>query len=352
MPQFITQQEAQKRSLNVGFIMVGKYIKSDIKIQFICPKCKKVFLCLPHSIWKHNTTSCGHCNDPKITDVVNNFTILKVSSNTSKGCRVVAQCKCGTIWNGIFNHLPKTCGHCDDPKIGDKFGRLTIIKVYPSSGGGASIVCQCECGNLWTGQAKLLRSKQVKSCGMCTNPKIGDKFYKLTVCKIYIKRNQGCSVKCKCDCGKYWKGSACFIKTGSVKSCGNCYNIRNGQKTSFKSLELDNLIQKLNYTTQHNDIIWRNGKHKITIDITIPKYKIAIEYDEWVWHGNKIKQDNLRLRKIQRLGWKTLQIKAHRNLPTKQQLINALNFLRNRGKQKTITLSGWGQGKTRFPIKD
>ena len=99
-------------------------------------------------------------------------------------------------------------------------------------------------------------------------------------------------------------------------------------------------------TKTQYDKIYQYKKSKITIDITIPEYKIAIEYDEWYWHGHKQKKDKLRLAKIRRLGWKTLQIKASDNLPTALQIEHAINDLIFGAKQRTITLDGWGHGPT------
>lgn len=90
------------------------YNGNKIKIPHICNKCNAVFLTKPNSVWGYRT---------------------------------------------------KSCGHCDDPKIGDKFNRLIIIKVYPSKAKGCSVECVCDCGNMWKGQFKYLKNNNTQSCG-------------------------------------------------------------------------------------------------------------------------------------------------------------------------------------------
>ena len=80
--------------------------------------------------------------------------------------------------------------------IGQKFGRLTIIKAYVNPDGKSQIIvdCKCKCGNILTGYPLYqLTNGNMKSCGCSRkskeiNPKMGGpkkdifniKFNKLT----------------------------------------------------------------------------------------------------------------------------------------------------------------------------
>ena len=311
-----------------------------------------------HQLKSGRKKSCGHCNDPEIGDKFHDFIVIKIFPSKSHGCRIKAQCKCGKFWTGILSHLKsgyvKSCGHCNDPNVGDVFGNLKVVKVAPSPSTGCKVYTDCKCGKTWHGYANSLVAGHTQSCGHCQDPQIGDRFEKLTIIKIFSSSGGGCSVKAQCDCGKYWHGAFNQVKNLHTKSCGNC-NVfqaqRNGQTTSLIALKLDQQIQNIGYKTKHNYKIWKNGRSYIMSDIILGRYNIAIEYDEWYWHGHKQRDDELRLRKIQRLGWKTLRIKASRNLPTNNQLEKAIAALINGAKSRTITLIGWGSGNTRFPIK-
>jgi hypothetical protein len=59
MSKSITQEEAEKRSLDVGVKMVGKYINTRTKTTFECTRCNKIFETTPNHIWSMSTKSCG-----------------------------------------------------------------------------------------------------------------------------------------------------------------------------------------------------------------------------------------------------------------------------------------------------
>jgi hypothetical protein len=64
-PKPITQEEAEQRCLDAGFLMVGFYINSKTKTWFECPFCGEMFECIPERIWGKKTKSCGRCDYSK-----------------------------------------------------------------------------------------------------------------------------------------------------------------------------------------------------------------------------------------------------------------------------------------------
>ena len=297
----ITQDEAAKRFEQCKLNLIGQYVNTTTKVECQC-LCGKIFFCIPKS---------------------------------------------------VFSKKTKLCGHCKDPNVGDMFGRLTIVQIIKGSYRKRQIRCLCDCGNKWNGNINHLR--KIKSCGHCNDPHIGDRFKKLIVTKVIPSNYGGCTIVAKCDCGHSWSGDGHCLTSGNTQSCGNCQLRRNGVRTSWKQLELDDLIQSLGYDTIHNDIIWQNPLNKsnrIIADVSMPNESIVIEYDEYSWHAHRLTEDKLRSRKVRRLGWKTIRIKASKNLPTLGQLIKAFDELKKGAKARTITLSGWGVGKTRFPINN
>ena len=152
--------------------------------------------------------------------------------------------------------------------------------------------------------------------------------------------------KCICDCGRYKNVHTGHLRSRNTKSCGNCGNNVNGVATSFAALSLHDMVDKDRNFTFHNYMI---KSCNTRVDIAIPSMRIIVEYDEWFWHGHHLSEDNIRYKSLLNYGWKVLQIKARNNLPTQQQLDNALfNLLFDTNSFYIIELDGWGIGSTKF----
>ena len=103
------------------------------------------------------------------------------------------------------------------------FGELTVVKECGRDAYSNIIwECKCECGNITYVVTRDLLNGHTTSCGHCNDIKIGDKFGRLTILdKHGIDKNSGKTVwSCKCDCGntKFVIGSE--LKSGHTKSCG------------------------------------------------------------------------------------------------------------------------------------
>ena len=108
---------------------------------------------------------------------------------------------------------------------GQKYGKLTAIKLYHTTRNGAFWLCQCECGNTCVVSEDNLKTGKTNSCG-CTRASkrslIGKKFGKLTVLAKTDERYSDGSIlyECLCDCGNIVKTTSSRLKSGHVKSCG------------------------------------------------------------------------------------------------------------------------------------
>ena len=77
------------------------------------------------------------------------------------------------------------------------------------------------------------------------------------------------------------------------------------------------------------------------IALFIDENKIDIEYDGWYWHQDAQKDRN-RDEHFKLSGWKILRIKSGNKIPTKDQLIEAINRLIKNGYSYTeIVLDDW-----------
>ena len=116
-------------------------------------------------------------------------------------------------------------------EIGDKFNKLTVIEdlgqIKQLNGQKKRMLkCKCECNNIVNIFGYNLINGHTKSCGHCNDINIGDKFGKLTVIKKvdpYIRPNGKTESRyeCNCDCGN--KGIIVIgydLKSGHTKSCG------------------------------------------------------------------------------------------------------------------------------------
>lgn len=63
--------------------------------------------------------------------------------------------------------------------------------------------------------------------------------------------------------------------------------------------------------------------------VNVGGYQIDVEYDGWYWHKNRQTQDTRRNNFVISQGYKVLRIKSNFDLPTKQQIQDAINYLIN-----------------------
>lgn len=114
---------------------------------------------------------------------------------------------------------------------GQQFGRLTVIERVEHEGKGTKWLCECECGNKKEVFSSNLRRGLTTSCGCFRKEKLsklkledltGQKFGKLTVIKLhhYNEKSRQYYWECKCDCGGTATVYSGHLKNGHTKSCG------------------------------------------------------------------------------------------------------------------------------------
>ena len=230
----------------INGIYLKKYIKTQggntpNKGEFICPLCGKSFITRITSISSGNTTNCGCKNK--------------------------------------------------DNLIGQKFGKLTVIKKAPNKNNRTAWYCKCDCGNpeLIIVQGKLLKNGSVKSCG-CLKQQAshikdltGYRFGYLTVLKDSGQREQkyvgqsNVLWDCLCDCGKHILVNGQMLQNGKVYSCG-CKKERSKGELKIKQILEENQIDFVEQYT-YKDLINPKTGYKLRFDFFLPKYCVLIEYD-------------------------------------------------------------------------
>lgn len=101
--------------------------------------------------------------------------------------------------------------------IGKKFNKLTVLSFSHRNNSHTYYTCQCECGNQKAIDIYYVKKGIIKSCGCLQHQSlVGQKFGRLTVLKDLPKSKK----LCICDCGEETIVSTSHLKDGHTKSCG------------------------------------------------------------------------------------------------------------------------------------
>lgn len=146
---------------------------------------------------------------------------------------------------------------------GQKFGKLTVLYRVKSNDHRTKWLCQCDCGNTCVRDGCNLKAGIAVQCDHCSGQKkykkiqIGDKFGKLTVIKELPKRSIGGNkiFLCQCECGNYIEVKSNSLNCKERLSCG-CINskgelsisqILNKNKILFKQQKIFQTCKDKNY---------------------------------------------------------------------------------------------------------
>lgn len=169
------------------------------------------------------------------------------------------QCDCGeekiTSYQCLINDYVKSCG-CSNPtifkdKTGEKYGKLTVIKLDHKNEKGNYWECLCECGKTVIIETSSLRKrdskKSTKSCGCIISEILlnyhtenyknlsGQKFNRLTA-QQRVRQNKKWVWECLCDCGETTYLNQSVLMSGRTKSCGCLTSEVNSSKKREKSV--------------------------------------------------------------------------------------------------------------------
>lgn len=99
----------------------------------------------------------------------------------------------------------------------------------------------------------------------------------------------------------------------------------NGKTSNMEKSVVDMLIEI--YGEKNCDPSKLVGSLTFDCLLTVGNDKIDVEYDGWYWHKDNVDADRRRNYKVLGLGYKVLRIKSKYKLPTKEQIIEAVNYL-------------------------
>lgn len=222
----------------------------------------------------------------KINEIGNRYGRLLVIKESEKrgssgAIKWVCQCDCGNIvevlGSSLRKGLTRSCGclqkdTCKINEIGNVYGKLTVIGEAPSRDGASVWKCRCECGKIVEIRGGLLRSGGVKGCG-CGQimNKVGKKYGKLTV----IKQLPDNYWECICDCGNSVVVKGKYLLNGHKTSCG-CLRSAGEQKI-IELLQAQNIEFEKEKTFMNCRYPDTNGICRF--DFYLPQFNILLEYD-------------------------------------------------------------------------
>lgn len=137
-------------------------------------------------------------------------------------------------------------------ETGERFGRLVALYKVPGTN-PIKYHCLCDCGNyVDKDKYSLLRGK-IKSCGcwkkeyshnMVAKNLVGQRFGKLKVIKLASIKKQQQIWLCKCDCGNFTEVPTVYLTHGDTKSCG-CWKKERMMKHGYSATKLYSVYQSI-----------------------------------------------------------------------------------------------------------
>lgn len=174
------------------------------------------------------------------------------------------------------------CG-CEDPHhdlIGTRIGKLEVIEYLGKNNSPYhQYLCKCDCGNTVTKCRgyilEAIRDNKECDCGCVRRNKlVGQKFGKLTVIKYTGRDKHGVKWLCRCDCGNFKEIRESYLISGHTKSCG-CTQSHGEERIGQLFLEHNIYYEK---EKTFEGLISDKG-FPLRLDYYLPEYNCVIEYD-------------------------------------------------------------------------
>lgn len=183
--------------------------------------------------------------------------------------------------------------------IGEKFGKLTVIKASNKRSGNGCILyeCKCDCGNTSFVLGRHLKNGHSKSCGCVRKQKLNEqglknklnlvnkKFGRLLVIKYsHSDKYRNAVWECKCDCGNIIKVSSNSLCNGNTSSCG-CISRENVNKLRAKnSIDGTNVAILNSIVKNDKSQITKSGVKGVGWDKKRNKWRVYIMFKGKSYH--------------------------------------------------------------------
>ena len=237
-----------------------------------------------------------------------NWQATIASRNQGKGCPYCANRKVLIGYNDLQTANPSLSKewHLENNQ------GLTPMDITSNS--DKKVWWRCNEGHEW--QARIADRSKGNGCPYCAGKKVLVGYNDLITVNIelakewnYEKNNSltPMDVTANSDKKVWWKcskGHEWAAKIYSRSNGSGCPACSSEKHTSFPEYAMIYYLQK-----QGLDVIHSSKKHGYELDVYIPSLKIAIEYDGYYWHKDKVSLDLEKNRKCENDGIKLYRIR-------------------------------------------
>lgn len=217
------------------------------------------------------------------------------------------------------------CNYSPD-LTGNKYGKLTVLNKYKTINREIYWTCQCDCGNVINIRGITLTRGDTKSCGCLrkeiissikTINLIGQKFGKLTVIKDSGKRSNYKSIIwiCQCECGNICEVDGANLRSGHTQSCGcllsqgelkisqllNSQNITFNTQKSFSNCYYEDATRPCRfdfYVENHYLIEYDGQQHYFPVELFGGNEQFQIQQERDMYKNQWCKDNNIPLIRI------------------------------------------------------
>lgn len=320
------------RQINPNITVLGKYVDGDTNIKCKCNICGNEWNPKPRILLSgSNCPFCAHkqYNTDTFKQAMSAVNPNIIIIGEYKGAFSNIECKCavcGKEWSPSATSLLSGhgCNECSTRKRRERDRKKYEVKfleeqkkVNPGifikskyTNSSDHIECEClVCGFTWDTSPASLKNSGCPSCANCKpfdfnsfKEELKIKNPNLEVLRTVDKDNtKHRKVLCRCvACGYEWPARVSHLLNGH--SCPKCCHYQSSFAEQFITYSLKEALGKDQVINRYSKAI---GKE---LDIYIPKYSFAIEFNGWAWHKNKITQDKEKARLCRENGIKVLFI--------------------------------------------
>lgn len=330
---------------------------------------KAIWVCDKGHQWEatYNTVKksggCGHCSgaatklerDYHALAQLNGFEWIGVELPFSTHTPTLWECNNGHVWETSYFSIQSGygCHYCsgnarksenDYHALARERGFQWIGDLLPKNV-KEKTTWQCSQAHIWKQNwSTIQRGNGCPFCGVVTKAesnRLKAKDYHALALKkgiLWVGGKVPKSVHLKtawgCGEGHFWETSYQSIKY-SYYGCPTCRGLVNGIRISSQQAWVCDYVD--------GEMNVQVGNYFIDIAVKIDGYWIAIEYDGWFWHRDRLEQDEVRSHDLINAGWKVLRIKSNELVPTKQEIDAAIIRLLDGPSYEEIILPDWGE---------
>lgn len=262
--------------------------------------------------------SCDRCGD---TNEMEYRTYLKITKNDGKYC--CKKCRgqkiketCVKRYGGIGLQIQAAKEKAQNTNL-EKYGCKTpfenkeiynkLRKTQEEKYGGIGMASEITRQKIESTNMKLRGVKNPSQSEEIKEKKAQTCFEHYGVRHIFQDRDKFCEIM--------KKSTQTFIKNGTTPK---------SKPEEKLTLQIERLFGKENCTPSYLFA-------PLTFDclLELNGIKIDVEYDGWYWHKNTQDKDRRRNHFVINSGYKVLRVKALKEMPTDEQIIEAVNYLLN-----------------------